>query len=293
MFDQRAFAVENGKGARYQCKTGVYHPMENVLFRSAIGGFNRKDVMDYLTTITKENERVQADLKRELEEKSVELESLVSAVAQAEYKAGTLASEQQEAYQELNTLREETQIEVENAQEAAKAAVSRSVQLEAELKETKAALQVALERAEQAERRCQALQIEAESYKAVKERLSDIELSAYERARRVEQQAEAEANALRAKAAKQIATLYRQYEDAAASLRQNKAQVRDELESMQNMLEQLMGSFQEAGADFSALYEEAMEHDPVTALMKEVKKNAGQKADAEPEGEAETGQTVN
>lgn len=143
-------------------------------FRSAaFGGFHRQDVLDYIETITRENEARREELEQALARER-------EARAQAEARLETAEDQAAQAASERDRLAEE----LARTKEA--------------LDQTAAALTQARSQAEDLESKVSHLAPEAESWQRIKDTAGDIEVSAHERAQITLQCARAQAAEIRA-----------------------------------------------------------------------------------------------
>ncbi|MBQ1351273.1 MAG: hypothetical protein IIY71_00950 [Oscillospiraceae bacterium] len=216
--------------------------MENMVFRTAVYGFRRKDVMAYLETIMQERAEALEACRREREtaaqEAACRLEREVRARRAAELKAEALQEERERAMEQWELQKEE---------------------LDA-LQTRAAALQAALEESQQAlareQDRTARLSAEAGSYAAVKDRLSNIELAAHQRAAEVERAAELEAENIQRKARDNVLSLQMQYELAVSAMDTGRRQVTERLCEMQTVLDTLGPVLEQAGQTLVNLCEE-------------------------------------
>lgn len=219
--------------------------MENVLFRTAVGGFHRKDVLDYLEVLTREHGEALRECRKERDDAWKEAKRLMDVVSQADARAKTMETERARVMEAWD--RKCVELEGAKAQIAA---------LTEELHQNQAALEDCQNALEAERTRVSALLLEAESYAAVKDRLSNIELSAHQRAAEVERAAELEAENIQRKARENVLSLQMQYELAVSSLDTGRRQVTEQLCDMQMALDALAPILEQSGKTLVTLCEE-------------------------------------
>lgn len=219
--------------------------MEHVLFRGAVGGFHRKDVMEYLEVLAKEHGDTLQACKEERDAAQAEACRLVGALAQAEERTGALEAERTHVMEAWDG--KQAELDALGGEVAA---------LQEELQRTRAALCDCRKLLEAEQAQVAALQTEAASYASVKDRLSNIELSAHQRAAEVERAAELEAENIQRKAKENVLSLQMQYELAMSSLDAGRRQVTEHLCDMQMALDTLAPVLEQSGRVLVALCEE-------------------------------------
>lgn len=161
--------------------------MDNRFRGSAFGGFNRRDVIDYLTvTAAKHN--------RELEQLNEQLADMTARRDEAQQRADR-------AEQTLAAMTGERDDCRRQAQETAEKA-DRLPALEAEL--------------EQLRRRVAELEPDAAAYAAIKDRAAGIELEAHQRAQGIVNDAKTEADQLQEQARQWVLQVRREYDELRA-----------------------------------------------------------------------------
>ncbi|MGI6498229.1 MAG: hypothetical protein ACOX0U_05330 [Oscillospiraceae bacterium] len=219
--------------------------MEHVLFRAAVGGFHRKDVMEYLEVLAREHEAALHTYGREREEAREEARRMEKALTLAQERATDLEEARAKAMEAWDAKRAQ-----------AETLEGRVGALEEELQRTRATLCECRRTLEAEQTRVSALHQEAESYATVKERLSNIELSAHQRAAEVERAAELEAENIQRKAKENLLSLQMQYELAMSSLDAGRRQVTEQLCDMQMALDTLAPVLEQSGKVLVTLCEE-------------------------------------
>lgn len=140
---------------------------------AAFGGFHRQDVLDYIETLTRENQARQTELEQALNQER-------AARDQAEGQLEALQAQVQEAAAARDALAQELE------------------QTQAALAQATAALEAAQTQAEDLAQRVSALEPGAESWQRIKDTAGNIEVSAHERAQITLQCARAQAAEIRA-----------------------------------------------------------------------------------------------
>ena len=195
---------------------------------AAIGGFNRQDVLDYITRCAEEsNGKIQA-----LQEQ-----------------ANQLRREREDAARELEALRTEHQAAVEARDAALVRAESAEAGLESQREELERLRREAAELRETVSR----LQPEADAMEQLKHRLADIELDARARGEQIVQKADREAQATR-QAMEQIVGKTRQSFDVTRTdVEATVSHMVGEMERLIGMLNRLTTAFDENGQAIAAL----------------------------------------
>ena len=163
-------------------------------FRTALGGFNRRDVQEYLEQTAAAHRQELAQLQERLEraeERSAELEAALSG-AESE-KSGAAAEE----------------AKVRASLETSTRTLSK---LRGELSQTESKLVVAKKELERLQAQVGTLEPMAASYAKLKDRVATVELDAHRKAQETVAQAEAQAVQIRKDAVAGMAGLCREYE---------------------------------------------------------------------------------
>lgn len=161
--------------------------MDNRFRGSAFGGFNRKDVINYITTAAAEqNEKVE-QLNRQLSDMTAQRDEAQQRAARAEQTLAAMTGERDDCRRQ--------------AQETAEKA-GRLPGLEAEV--------------EQLRRRVSELEPDAAAYLAIKERAAGIELEAHQRAQGIVNEAKAEADKLQEQTRQWVLQVRREYDELRA-----------------------------------------------------------------------------
>ena len=158
--------------------------MDNRFRGSAFGGFNRKDVINYITTAAAEqNEKVEL-LNKQLADMTAQRDEAQQRANRAEQTLAAMTGERDDCRRQ--------------AQETAEQA-NRLPALEAEL--------------EQLRRRVAELEPDAAAYVAIKERAAGIELEAHQRAQSIVNQANAQADQVRQQTRQWVLGVRREYDE--------------------------------------------------------------------------------
>ena len=158
--------------------------MDNRFRGSAFGGFNRKDVINYITTAAAEqNEKVEL-LNKQLADMTAQRDEAQQRANRAEQTLAAMTGERDDCRRQ--------------AQETAEQA-NRLPALEAEL--------------EQLRRRVAELEPDAAAYVAIKERAAGIELEAHQRAQSIVNQANTQADQVRQQTRQWVLGVRREYDE--------------------------------------------------------------------------------
>ncbi|MBQ3556906.1 MAG: hypothetical protein IJA11_03810 [Oscillospiraceae bacterium] len=161
--------------------------MDNRFRGSAFGGFNRKDVINYITTAAAEqNEKVE-QLNRQLSDMTAQRDEAQQRAVRAEQTLAAMTGERDDCRRQ--------------AQETAEKA-GRLPGLEAEV--------------ERLRRRVSELEPDAAAYLAIKERAAGIELEAHQRAQGIVNEAKAEADKLQEQTRQWVLQVRREYDELRA-----------------------------------------------------------------------------
>lgn len=158
--------------------------MDNRFRGSAFGGFNRKDVINYLTDAAAEHNRALEQLNSQLAEMTAQRDQAQQRADQAEQTLAAMTGERDDCRRQ--------------AQETAEKA-DRLPGLEAEV--------------EQLRRRVAELEPDAAAYIAIKDRAAGIELEAHHRAQGIVDQANAQADQVRQQTRQWVLQVRREYDE--------------------------------------------------------------------------------
>ena len=162
-------------------------------FRTALSGFNRRDVLDYIAQTASAHRQETAELERRLEETEQERDALRETLTGLEDEKGSAAAEE---------------ARVRACLEESTASLAR---LRAELSRTEA--QLSAERAELSALEARMTQVApmAQSYEELKDRVATVELDAHRKAQATVDEAQAQAAALRSETARWLDDVLAQY----------------------------------------------------------------------------------
>jgi len=185
-------------------------------FRSAMGGFNRQDVLTYIDAAAKSHAQDMEQIRAELEQTRNQLQEFQARAEAAETQVTELApraAQMEKATAELE------------AKRSALAAAER------EIKELRA--KVAM------------LEPKAEAYEAVKEKTAGIELEAHQRAKQVTDEAQAHAAAIRSQTEQWLTKVKGSYERLRTDVEATINHTAGELERAGKALTQVNREFRE------------------------------------------------
>lgn len=148
-------------------------------FRSAIGGFNRRDVLTYIQTLSDEHHRELNQLQKELTRCEGERLTLERTLAGLEDEKGTVAAEEARVRASLE------------------ASTATLTHLRGELGATEEQLSSARSELERCQREVAELAPMAKSYEELKDRVATVELDAHRKAQATVDEARAEAARIR------------------------------------------------------------------------------------------------
>lgn len=189
--------------------------MEQVLhkFRTTLGGFNRRDVMNYIEETDAEHRRQLAARDKELEEVRTERDDLFATLAGLRTEKGTLDAQEAQVRASLE------------------ASTRTLAQVRGELSQAESKLAVAKQ--ELTRRQAQVEQMEplAKSYEELKDRVATVELDAHKKAQATVEDAQEEARQIREETRQWLTGILGQYERLCQTVAGLEAQLRtvDEL----------------------------------------------------------------
>lgn len=195
-------------------------------FRSAMGGFNRQDVLTYIDASAKAHAQDMEQLRAELEQTRTRAQEFQARAEAAEYQVAELApraAQMEKATAELE------------AKRSALAAAER------ELKELKA--------------RVAMLEPKADAYEAVKEKTAGIELEAHQRAKQVVDEAQAHAAAIRSQTEQWLTKVKGSYERLRTDVEATINHTAGELERAGKALTQVNREFRDHDTAMQAVTE--------------------------------------
>lgn len=149
-------------------------------FRTAIGGFNRQDVQQYMEQLSADHRRELDELQKRLEQAEQRNQELEAALSGAESEKSGAAAEEAKVRASLET------------------STRTLAKLRGELSQTESKLTVARRELERLQNQVGTLEPMAESYVQLKDRVATVELDAHRRAQDTVDAARAEAERVRA-----------------------------------------------------------------------------------------------
>lgn len=169
-------------------------------FRSALGGFNRRDVLEYIARLSSAHRQEREGLEEELARAREECAGLQARLTDLEDARGAAAEEESRVRESL---------------EESTAALTR---LRGELSRTEE--QLAAQRAQltELERAVAQAAPMARSYEALKDRVATVELDAHRKAQATMDEAEAQAAALRAETGRWLEGVLERYDSLRAAM---------------------------------------------------------------------------
>lgn len=193
------------------------HPFRN----AAVGGFNKRDVLDYLEEQAKQATQVQWELKSELSGVRNELTAL------------------QSEHSELSGRLDQTRQELEAARQERDGLKARLEQSGRELADSQARAEALAKELEEVRRELEALRPDAQAYAEVKERTAGMELEAHRRAQAIEETAAHDAQKVRRQTEQWLQALERKYDDLSSQVESTVSYAASELGKVGASLEQL------------------------------------------------------
>lgn len=193
----------------------------------AFGGFHKQDVLNYITSASKEYQDQIADLKKRTETAQQEREELA-----------------QKAEREENA-RLERAAECEQLSAALTERTAALEQAERELAALKAEHEKAAERLAELEAKLPALEEDAAAYADLKDRTATIELEAHRKAQETVEQAQAQAAKTRSELESWLRRVQDGYQRLRAGVTATVTQMTGELERGKQALEEAVPAFQQ------------------------------------------------
>lgn len=185
-------------------ESGVKDAVVIQQFRTALGGFNRQDVQDYMDQMAAAHRGEIEELQKRLDKAERRAQELEEAMPDA---VG--------AVDEANRLRTEL--------DGSKRAAAR---LKGELTQAECGLAAARQEIERLRGQVEVLEPLAASYREMRDRAANVELDAHHRAREAVSEARAEAERVRADTRRWLASVLEQYDQLRRSMEQMLAQAK-------------------------------------------------------------------
>lgn len=177
---------------------------------AAVGGFNRRDVTDYLANNAEQCNRLEEELRAQIEEYRTQNDELGGQVGKAQEEIVALRTQ-------LDELR------------------ARAAEMEREL----TALRAQQEEVQRRSDRAAALEADANAYALLKQSAADVEMDARCRAQEIVDKAQAAAERLRAEAQQWLAGVCREYSDLRSQMDAIVSHAASELDRARLNLEQM------------------------------------------------------
>ena len=162
-------------------------------FRTALGGFNRQDVQQYIEQSAAAHKRELAEMQQRLDQAEEHSRELEAALSGAESEKSGAAAEEAKVRASLET------------------STRTLAKLRGELSQTESKLTVARRELERLQEQVGTLEPMAESYAQLKDRVATVELDAHRRAQDTVDEAQAEAERIRADTQKWLDGVLEQY----------------------------------------------------------------------------------
>lgn len=188
-------------------------------FRSALGGFNRRDVVSYIEAEESAHRKQIAELEKRLNERETAHQELEAAMAGLQTENGSVAAEEAKVRASLE----------ESTQTLAR--------VRGEL--SQAETQLAAHRRELTRLQAQVAQLEpmAKSYEELKDRIATVELDAHKKAQATLDEANAQAENTRQAARQWLTGLLGQYDRLTQAVDEMSESVRESSEAAQRLRE--------------------------------------------------------
>lgn len=158
-------------------------------FRTAVGGFNRQDVQDYIERMASVHRQELAELQKRLDKSEGRVTELEETVADMDALADELAQ----------------------AKAALDASNQTASRLRGEISQAESKLTVAKKEMERLQARIAALEPLAASYREIRDRAASVELDAHQKAQAAVSEAKAEAEQIRADTRKWLSRVMEEY----------------------------------------------------------------------------------
>lgn len=224
--------------------------MENHIFRTAIGGFNRQDVTDYIERTRKQAEETAAALEKQAEELRTSLSGTQTALDESRSALEDSARERDETQKLLEAVTAERDQVKQNWDVQVMAAASARREME-QREETIRAL---TEEKKDLTLRVRELESGLESLRQEKERLAQMELDARRRSDEIVAQADAQAADAIAEAGAKARDIVAQAEaQAAAMVNRANARAEDLLRQAEERIAGAAGQYNELHRSFEAI----------------------------------------
>lgn len=162
-------------------------------FRTALGGFNRQDVQDYIEQLTAAHRQELGELRKQLEAEQARNAELEAALSSAETAKSGATAEEAKVRASLET------------------STKTLAKLRGELSQTESKLVVAKKELERLQTQVGTLEPMAASYAELKDRVATVELDAHRKAQDTVSEARAEADRLQSETREWLSGVMAQY----------------------------------------------------------------------------------
>lgn len=206
---------------------------------AAVGGFQKKDVLEYIEQSNRTHADALESWKRKLDQEEQTWKDVEERLIQAQEEL----SQQQGYQEELETLKEEYQDQLAQLQAQLDQKIQRIAQLESEKSGLMADKQVLMEKNTDLEERLQVSEVNAKCYETIKERTAGMELEALRRAQIVENEAKAAVDAIWVQLEEKVQVVENRYQQLRGKMSTTTAQAMEDIHQIQETLEDLAEEF--------------------------------------------------
>ena len=212
--------------------------MDNHIFRSAIGGFNRQDVMEYIERTQKQSEESIAWLESQTAQLQASEEEAQNALRECTQERDRLAAELADMSAKYNNAKNNWESQAQAKESSRRDVVQRDQTIRDMTEEN-----------QQLFHRVQELESHMEDLRRQKEQLAQLELDAHRRADVVVEQAQVKAQAIRSEAEAQARALIEQAQTQAQNI------LSDAQSTSQAVVEKTKLCTEDTAEDFSEVLE--------------------------------------
>ena len=212
--------------------------MDNHIFRSAIGGFNRQDVMEYIERTQKQSEESIAWLESQTAQLQASEEEAQNALRECTQERDRLAAELADMSAKYNNAKNNWESQAQAKESSRRDVVQRDQTIRDMTEEN-----------QQLFHRVQELESHMEDLRRQKEQLAQLELDAHRRADVVVEQAQVKAQAIRSEAEAQARALIEQAQTQAQNI------LSDAQSTSQAVVEKTKLWIEDTAEDFSEVLE--------------------------------------
>ena len=188
--------------------------MDNHIFRSALGGFNRQDVMEYIEKTQKEASENAA----RLEERAAQLEEQIAQLRESGDAARQSLEECAQEKEELSKQLTDMTLRYNHAKNNWDAQAAAKESFRADVAQRDETIRELTEESQRRFQRVQELEEQVTAFRGEKEKIAQLELEARDRSAAAVAQAEEEARAMEAKAKEEAQAAVAQAREQAAGI---------------------------------------------------------------------------